>query len=64
MRHERLNPKLGNSGGRRNAGRRWREIFRARREMHDAMLVFNMSIFNSGGGWSRVLNPFETRSRN
>jgi hypothetical protein len=64
MRHERLNSELGNSGGRRNAGRRWREVLRPRREIHDAMLVFNMSIFNFGGGWSRVLNPFETRSRN
>jgi len=34
---------------------RWREIFR-RRRMHDPMLVLNMSIFNSGGGWDRLLN--------
>jgi hypothetical protein len=64
MRHERLNLKLGTSGGRRNAGRPWREMFRRRAEMHDPMLVFNMSIFNFGGGWSRVLNSLQIGIRN
>ena len=64
MRHERLDLKLGTSGGRRDAGRRWREVFRPRRQMPNAMLVLNMSIFTFGSGLSRVLNPLETRSRN
>jgi hypothetical protein len=46
--------KLGVNGGRRNAGRRWREIFR-RPEMRNPMLVLNMSIFNFGGGWNRII---------
>jgi hypothetical protein len=29
--------------------------------MHDPMLVFNMSIFNFGGGWERILNPLKIR---
>lgn len=64
MQYERLNLKMGNSGGRHNAGRRWGQVFRRRREMHNTMLVFNMSIFNFGGGWNRILGPLETRSRN
>ena len=45
--------KLGVNGGRRNAGRRWREMFRRRPQMQNPMLVLNMSIFNFGGGWNR-----------
>jgi hypothetical protein len=59
-----LTSKLGTSGGRRNAGRRWREMFRRRSQMQNPMLVLNMSIFNFGGGLSSVLNPVQTRSRN
>jgi len=40
--------KLGVNGGRRNAGRRWREMFRRRPQMQNPMLVLNMSIFNFG----------------
>jgi rRNA maturation protein Rpf1 len=29
---------------------------RTRQQIHDPMLVFNMSVFNSGGGWDRILN--------
>jgi hypothetical protein len=38
-----------------------REIFRRRRRTHDSMLVFNMSIFNFGGGWQEIFNPLKTR---
>jgi hypothetical protein len=36
--------------------RGWRQILQRRQRIHDPMLVFNMSIFNSGGGWDRILN--------
>ena len=58
-----MSSKLGINGGRRKAGRRLREKFRRRREMHDPMLVFNMSIFNFGDGWDRIFNPFNTQNR-
>jgi hypothetical protein len=47
--------KLGVSGGRLRAGRRLREIFRRRPQMQNPMLVLNMSIFNFGGGWNRII---------
>ena len=47
--------KLGVNGGRPSAGRRWRAVFRRRPEMRDPMLVLNMSIFNFGGGWNRII---------
>ncbi len=55
--------KLGISGGRRNSGHRWREMFGRRRQMQNPMLVFNMSIFNFGGGWARVINPVRAQQR-
>ena len=30
---------------------------RARRRWHDPMLALNMSIFNSGSGWNRIVSP-------
>jgi hypothetical protein len=63
MRKVSMSLKMGINGGRREAGRRWREMFRRRQEMHDPMLVFNMSIFNFGEGWDRIFNPFKTQSR-
>jgi len=45
----------------RTAHRSWRQIFQRRRVAHDPMLVVNMSIFNFGGGWDRVFNPFRVR---
>lgn len=59
MRRGPMRVKLGISGGRRNAGRRWREIFRRRRQIDNPMLVLNMSIFNFGGGWERIFNQLE-----
>jgi hypothetical protein len=41
---------------RQNLTHRWREIFSRRRQMHDPMLVLNMSIFNFDGGWNRTFN--------
>jgi hypothetical protein len=32
-----------------------------RRAVHDPMLVFNMSIFNSGNGWQDVFSPLKAR---
>jgi len=63
MRKVSMSLKMGINGGRRKAGRRWREIFQRRQEMHDPMLVFNMSIFNFGEGWDRIFNPFKTQNR-
>jgi hypothetical protein len=40
------------------AWRRRRGVFR-RRRTHDPVLVFNMSIFNTKDGWSRVFNPMK-----
>jgi hypothetical protein len=40
-----------------------RNLFRPRAPRHDAMLVFNMSIFNFTDGWSRTFSKQEyTRS--
>jgi len=36
-----------------------RRIFRRRGRRHNAMLVFNMSIFNFTDGWSRTLSNYE-----
>lgn len=55
-----MNPNKKMDGGRRNLTHKWREIFR-RRRVHDPMLVLNMSIFNFGGGWERILNPLKIR---
>jgi len=44
---------------RQNLTHAWREMFRRRRRMHDPMLVFNMSIFNSANGWERTFNPLK-----
>ena len=38
-----------------------REMFRRRRQMHDPMLVLNMSIFNFAGGWNRTFNEIGIR---
>jgi hypothetical protein len=38
-----------------------RKLFRTRRRWHDPMLVFNMSIFNSGSGWNRIFNSISQR---
>ncbi len=38
-----------------------RKWFQRRRPWHDPMLVLNMSIFNSDGGWNRVFNPIPQR---
>jgi hypothetical protein len=35
--------------------RKWREMFRRPRRVHDPMLVLNMSIFNFAAGWNRTL---------
>ena len=32
---------------------KWNKIFR-RRRMSDPLLIFNMSVFNAGDGWSRI----------
>jgi len=45
-------------GGRRILTNGWREIFR-RHQVHDPMLVLNMSIFNVGNGWDRTFNPLK-----
>ena len=47
--------KLGTNGGWLKAGRRLREMFRRRPQMQNPMLVLNMSIFNFGGGWDRII---------
>jgi len=39
--------------------RTWRQILQRRRRIHDPMLVFNMSIFNSDGGWERIFDPLK-----
>ena len=39
--------------------RKWQEAFRRHRQMHDPMLVFNMSIFNVANGWNRIFNPLK-----
>jgi hypothetical protein len=47
-------------GARRNLTHKWREVFR-RRRVHDPMLVLNMSIFNSGSGWTEIFSPLKAR---
>jgi hypothetical protein len=42
-----------------NPERNWRKIFQRRGQVHDPMLVFNMSIFNSPNGWERIFNPLK-----
>jgi hypothetical protein len=44
-----------------NKIKRSQNWFRMRRRRHDPMLVLNMSIFNSGGGWNRIFNPLPQR---
>jgi hypothetical protein len=39
--------------------RTWRQILQRRQRIHDPMLVFNMSIFNSGRGWQEILSPLK-----
>jgi hypothetical protein len=41
--------------------KRVRNWFRARPRRHDPLLVFNMSIFNSGNGWNRIFNALPQR---
>jgi hypothetical protein len=36
-------------------------MFQQQRAAHDPLLVFNMSIFNSGESWDRVFRPFKIR---
>ncbi len=36
-------------------------MFGRRRQMQNPMLVLNMSIFNFGGGWDRVINPLKAQ---
>ena len=38
-----------------------RKWFRARRRWHNPMLVLNMSIFNSGSSWNRIVSPVPQR---
>jgi len=45
----------------RSLTRKVREMFRRRRQMHDPMLVLNMSIFNFAGGWNRTFNEIGIR---
>ena len=45
----------------RNPRQSLRQVFPRRRATHDPLLVFNMSIFNFGGGWDRVFNPLRVR---
>jgi hypothetical protein len=56
-----MNSKTKVGRDRRSVADAWRDVFRRRRRMHDPMLVFNMSIFNFGGGWERILNPLKIR---
>jgi hypothetical protein len=45
----------------KNATRGSRQLFQRRRAGHDPLLVFNMSIFNFGGGWQEIVNPLKAR---
>jgi len=49
--------------GQGSLAHKWQETFPRRRQMHDPMLVLNMSIFNFTDGWSRVFNPLKTHER-
>ena len=55
-----MKPNKKMDGGRRNLTHKWREVFR-RRRVHDPMLVLNMSIFNSGSGWTEIFSPLKAR---
>ena len=53
---------LTNLNGRKATRRRQpQSLLRSRRRSHDPMLVFNMSIFNSGDGWNRIFNRIPQR---
>jgi hypothetical protein len=39
--------------------RKWREMVRRHRRMHDPLLVFNMAIFNVEDGWNRIFNQLK-----
>jgi len=41
---------------RTSSKRTLRSIFRRRRQVHDPMLVLNMSFFNFTDGWNRVFS--------
>lgn len=43
--------------GQRSLAHKWRGMFRSPRQMHDPMLVLNISIFNFADGWNRTFNP-------
>lgn len=42
---------------------RARRSWFSRRRQHDALLVLNLSVFNSGSSWNRIFNPV-TQSEN
>jgi hypothetical protein len=46
---------------RKAKGAKSRHSLRRRPRRHDPMLVFNMSIFNSGRSWERILDPIPRR---
>jgi hypothetical protein len=54
-----MNPKTKASRG--SSARSWRRIFWRRQRAHDPMLVFNMSIFNSGSSWQEIFSAFKAR---
>jgi len=54
-----MNSKTKIGRDRRSVTDTLREIFRRRQRIHDPMLVFNMSIFNSDGGWERIFDPLK-----
>jgi hypothetical protein len=45
----------------RTFAQKWRDAFRRRRQRHDPLLAFNMSIFNDNDGWSRIFDPVKAR---
>jgi hypothetical protein len=38
-----------------------RKVLQRRRQVHDPLLVFNMSIFNFGGGWQEIFSAVKAR---
>jgi len=54
-----MHPRIKASRG--NSARSWRRIFQRRERAHDRMLVFNMSIFNSGSSWQAIFSAFKAR---
>jgi hypothetical protein len=36
-------------------------MFQRQHALHDPMLVFNMSIFNSGSSWQEIISPLKAR---